>query len=407
MRPAGAAAGLVLVLGAGYALKWADAQVLAVALPALKAEFRLSDTVLGLLGGLPFAIFYSVLGLPLARLADRTSRRAVVASSLAAFSVATALGAAATTFQFLFATRVAVAVGEAGATPAAQSLIGDLVAPARRGLAYAAYAACANVGILVGFGAGGLIAARYGWRVAFVSLGLAGLPIALLTRLVLPAGRRCGHAPATTLSTALRRLAADRAFVHLVAGGSLASVAVFAALAWIPSFLARDHAMGAGESGVFLGLFSGVLGGIGTVLTGAAADRLARRWGEAGRPLFVAIACLVAFPSLLAFYLAPGVRLPWWLFILPALLGAAHAGPSAAAIRTLAPALDRALAFSVLLFVLNASATVLGPIATGVLSDLLRPLAGPASLRWALAATTLALPVAAFHFRRAAAYMPR
>ena len=403
----GAGATVVLVLGAGYALKWADAQILSVALPALKAEFRLSDTVLGLLGGLPFAVFYSVLGLPLARLADRTSRRAVVALSLAAFSAATALGAAATSFAFLFATRVGVAVGEAGATPAAQSLIGDLVPPARRGLAYAAYAAAANVGILLGFAAGGILDARYGWRVAFASLGLAGLPIALLTRLVVPAERGRGGVPRTRLLVVLRRLAADRAFVHLAAGGSFASIAVFAALAWIPSFLARDHAMGPGASGVFLGLFSGVLGGVGTILSGAVADRLARGWGEAGRPLFVAIACLVAFPSLLAFYLAPGVPLPWWLFILPALLGAAHAGPSAAAIRAIAPAADRALAFSVLLFVLNAAATVLGPIATGVLSDALRPVAGPASLRLALAATTLALPAAAFHFRRAAAYMPR
>ncbi len=399
--------GAVLILGLGYALKWADAQVLSVALPALKRAFSLSDTALGLLGGLPFALFYSVLGVPLARAADRGSRRGLVAISIALFSAATALGAAAGSLVMLFTLRVGVAVGEAGATPAAQSLIGDLVAPTRRGVAYAAYAAFANAGILLGFAVGGILVAADGWRAAFAVLGLAGMPVAILTRLALPDPRAEGAArPAErSLARSVQALAGHRALRHLAAGGSLASAAAFAALAWIPSFLARDHAMGPAASGLFLGLSSGVLGGVGAVLAGILADRFAERRGEGGRPLLVSVACLVAFPSLLAFYLAPGRALPWWFFVLPALLGAAHAGPSAAAIRAIAPASERALAFSLLLFILNASGTVLGPIAVGVLSDALSPLAGAASLRMALAATALALPWAAFHFWRAAAYM--
>ncbi len=399
---------VVLLLGAGYALKWADAQLLSVALPALKSEFRLSDTALGALGGLPFALFYSVLGVPLARLAEHRSRRGLVAISIATFSALTTLTAAATSFASLFAIRVGVAVGEAGATPAAQSLINDLAPAARRGLAFSVYAAAANAGLLLGFAGGGLLDADLGWRAAFAAFGVPGLLLALLTRIALPPETRAAIVPASrpSIGAGLAVLLREPAFRHVVAGGSLASIAAYAALAWVPSFLARSHGMGAGASGLFLGLTSGVGGGAGALAIGVLADRAERR-APGAMLRVVAAACLVAFPFLLAFYLAPGRALPWYLFLVPACLGAAHAGPSAAAIGRLAPPGLRAIAYSLLLLSLNVAASLLGNVATGVLSDALAARFGTDALRVALTLTTGVLPWAAWHFHRAARLLAR
>ena len=390
----GAVRWTVALLAAGYALKWADGQVLAVVLPQIRAEFRLSDAALGLLAGLPFAIFYTAAGLPIARLADRASRRSVVAVSLAVFSGFTALAAAAANWPVLFATRIGVGVGEAGATPAAQSLIVDLVSPKRRAVALSVYGAGLNAGVLAGFALGGWVGQRYGWRAACLVCGLPGLLVACLTALTAsePARARAAPVPVTRVLSILAR---EPAYRHVLAANSLTGLAGFSALAWLPSFLTRDHGMNAGQAGLFLGLMSGIVGLAGVLLTGWLADRAGHR-----RPALLASLCLLTFPSLLAFYLVPGPALPAWLFVLPALFGAAFAAPSAAIVGELAAADMRATALSLMLFVVNLAGTALGPILVGVLSTVLKPVLGEASLRCALALTTLALPWAAWHFGR-------
>ena len=364
--------------------------MIAVVLPQVRAEFRLSDTALGLLAGLPFAIFYTAVGVPIARLADRGSRRSIVAASLAVFSGFTALAAVSTSFGMLFATRIGVGVGEAGATPAAQSLIADLAGPRRRGVALGVYGAGLNLGVLAGFAVGGWVGERHGWRAACLVCGLPGLLVAILTWLTV-ADPPPARAPRIRARSVLARLAGLAAFRHLLAANSAAGLAGFSALAWLPSFLQREHGMGARDAGLFLGLMSGVVGLVGVLLTGWLADRAGRR-----RPLLLAAICLVTCPSLAAFYLDPGRAVPVWLFVLPALFGAAYAAPSAAIVQELAPAGMRATALSVMLFVVNLTGTVLGPILTGVLSDAV-------GLRAALALTALALPWAAWHFSRISA----
>lgn len=390
------------LLAAGYALKWADAQVVSVVLPQIGREFRLSDAALGVLTGLPFAIFYTVMGVPIARLADRLNRRDIVAVALLAFSGFTALAARSGSFATLFLTRIGVGVGEAGASPPAQSMIADLVPPRRRGFALSVYAAGLNVGVLFGFAVGGVVGQAYGWRAACLAVGLPGIPIALLTWLTLREpvrgasdGQAAGEMP--RFGEAIARLGSDRAFRHLVAASSLASLAGFSALNWLPSFLLRYHGMRAGAAGLFLGLMSGIVGGIGALLAGWICDRAARS-DPRGRPRVLAIACLLIFPSIGAFYLDRETRLPVALFVLPALLGAAYAGPSAAIAQEVAPLRMRATALSLLLLVTNLVGTVLGPMLTGVLSDLLRPVAGAQSLRWALIGSAAVLPWAAWHF---------
>lgn len=396
------------MLACGYALKWADAQVLSVVLPGIKAEFGVSDTALGLLTGLPFAIFYSVLGVPIARLADRGSRRDIVAASLAAFSAATALAGAAWSFAVLFATRIAVGIGEAGATPPAQSMIADLVPPARRGFALSAYGVGLNVGVLFGFAVGGAVAERHGWRAACVVVGAPGLLVAALTRWTLAEPMRTGadtSAPAPPLREVFATLLGAPAYRHLVAATSLASLVGFAALAWLPTFLLRDHGLGPRESGLFLGLMSGIVGAAGGLLSGWLGDRLSRR-DPRGRPWLLAGGTLLVFPFLLAFYLAPGRAVPALLFLPPALLGAAYAGIAAAIIGEIAPAAMRATALSIMLLIVNLVATAAGPMLVGLGSDLLAPRAGAESLRWALAASAFVLPAASFLFLRTASSLP-
>ena len=354
-------------------------------LPQIRAEFHLSDTALGLLAGLPFAVFYTVLGIPIARLADRASRRDIVAASLAIFSASTALAAACLSYAALFATRIGVGIGEAGATPAAQSLIADRVDPRHRAAALAVYGAGVNLGVLAGFAIGGLVGERHGWRAACLVCGLPGLLVAALTRLTMVEPTRAAAAPVTTASV-LAHLARQPAFRHLLAANSLTAVAGFSALTWLPSFLDRDHGLTMRDAGLFLGLMSGLVGLAGVLLTGWLADRAGPR-----RPLLLAGICLATFPSLAAFYLAPGRPVPTALFILPALFGAAFAAPTAALVQDIAPPGMRATALSLLLFVVNLIGTTLGPILTGILSDAV-------DLRSALALTALALPWAAYHF---------
>ncbi len=359
--------------------------MISVVLPQIRAEFGLSDTALGLLAGLPFAIFYTAMGIPIARFADRGPRRSIVAASLAIFSGFTALAAAPASFATLFLTRVGVGIGEAGATPAAQSLIADRVTPERRGLSLAVYGAGLNAGVLAGFAIGGAVGESHGWRAACLACGLPGLLVALLTRLTIADPARSAPAP-TPAIVVLRQLAGLAAFRHLLAANSLASLAGFSALTWLPSFLRRAHGLSIRDAGLFLGLMSGVVGLAGVLLTGWAADRAGPR-----RPVLLAAICLLTFPSLVAFYLSPGRPLPVWLFVLPALFGSAFAAPSAAIVQDLAPVGTRATALSLMLFVVNLAGTALGPILTGVLSDAI-------GLRDALALTALALPWAAWHF---------
>jgi predicted MFS family arabinose efflux permease len=378
---------MVCLLAAGYALKWADGQILSAVLPQIQAEFRISDGTLGLLSGLPFAIFYTVLGVPIARLADTGHRRSLVAASLGLFSGFTAVAAAATSVPALFAARIGVGLGEAGATPPAQSLIADVVPAGRRGFALAIYGAGLNFGILAGFAVGGIVGGQFGWRAAFLVCGLPGLLVAVLTRLTIDEPGRF-MTPAAPLRDVFAILARRPGFAHVLAANSLAGLAGFAALAWLPTFLGRTHGMALRDADLFLGVMSGIVGLAGVLLTGWLADLAGSRL-----PTMLAGLCLVTFPSLAAFYLVPGPALHAWLFILPALFGAAFAAPSAAIIHSIASPGTHATALSLLLFVVNLVGTACGPILTGFFSDLI-------GLRAALALTTLALPWAAWHFSR-------
>ncbi len=167
------ALGLLCVV---YVVNFVDRQVLAILLQSIKRDLQLSDLQLGLLSGTAFGLFYATLGIPIARLADRFSRKGVIAISIAIWSGMTALCGSASGFAALLVYRVGVGVGEAGGSPPAHSIISDYFPPERRATALGIFSLGVPLGILVGFLAGGWLDQTLGWRLAFVVVGLPGLP---------------------------------------------------------------------------------------------------------------------------------------------------------------------------------------------------------------------------------------
>lgn len=217
---------LVLV----YISNYADRILLGILLPAIKAEFGLTDTELGFLHGTSFAIFYATLGVPIAIYADRGNRKLVIVAATATWSAMTALCGMAQSYWQLVAARIGVGVGEAGSNPPSHSIISDLFTLKYRGTALAIFSQGVSLGIVVGLYGGAQVAEAYGWRVAFYALGLPGLAIALLVLLTLVEPRRGasdGHSfsgePPSFVST-LRFIGSQRSLVHILIGSTLATL---------------------------------------------------------------------------------------------------------------------------------------------------------------------------------------
>ena len=266
-------------------------QVLAVNLQSIKLELGVSDSLLGLLGGIPFAIFYSILGIPIAALADRWSRRNVLALAVAVWSAMTALCGMAVNFATLFAARVGVAIGEAGGSPPSHSLISDYFPKAKRATAFSIFALAVPVGTMIGAAFAGWSNVNYGWRATFMIVGLPGVVLALLAWMTIkepPRGfsdnvdQSVARAKAPSMSEALTYLWRRPSFRHLSLAAALHSVVWYGAGQWNPTFFIRSHGWTAQEAGGWIAIFAGI-GGLGTFLGGYAADKFSvvmkdRRW---------------------------------------------------------------------------------------------------------------------------------
>jgi predicted MFS family arabinose efflux permease len=373
--------GLLFVV---FVFNFIDRQILSILLEPIKRDLGASDTQMGFLTGIAFALFYTVAGIPIARLADRGSRRTIIALGLAAWSGMTALSGIARTFGQLALARIGVGVGEAACSPPAHSLLADYFPPERRATALAIYSMGIHVGVLFGFLIGGWVSQLFGWRAAFFVVGLPGLVLALVVRCTVREPPRL-HMTATPLSNAeaARTLWALGSFRHMALGAALHSFAAYGVAAWAPAFLARVHHMEPGAIGTWLGLISGIGGAIGAVSGGVLADRLGardRRW-----TLWVpAIASVVEVPFWFAFLLWPS-HVPALLLGIPGIVGGAMwLGPVFATVQNLVRPDMRALASAILLFVINLIGLGVGPQAVGVLNDLLAPAYGPAAVRYSL-----------------------
>jgi predicted MFS family arabinose efflux permease len=414
-----------------YVLNTVDRNsVLSLLLEDIKKEFGASDAQLGLLGGIPFALFYAFLGIPLAALADRSSRRNVLTFAVAMWSAMTALCGGAVNFLMLFVSRVGVAVGESGGSPPSHSLISDYFPKSQRGTAFSIFALGVPFGTALGNFVAGWSRDTFGWRTTFVLVGLPGVLLALVMKLTIKEPPR-GYAdrfltltgqpvprdkvlppkktPAPPVFEVFSYLLHKPSFVHLSLGTALHSVAWYAGSVFNAPFLIRSHALSRTDAGFYLGVIA-IVGGLGTFAGGVTADRLSiwnndRRWY-----MWVpGIATLAMVPFQCVTYLHPSMSVAFPTFAVMMFLAAVFFGPSFAMTQALAALRMRSVATSLLLFVQTLIGFGLGPWAVGQISDWLRPAGmslplvglvgqGADSLRWGMAIVGLINVWAAAHY---------
>ncbi len=371
-----------------------DRQIVAILAQPIKEAFQVSDTLLGMMTGFAFALFYATLGIPMAMWADRNNRRNLIALSIALWSGMTVLCGAAANFGQLLAARIGVGVGEAGSNPPSHSIIADIFPAERRGTAMAIFGTGVNLGIMVGFLFGGWVNQWLDWRWAFVLAGAPGLLVALLVRFTIREPPRL-HDPtaadAPRLAEVARHMWRSPVLRHSVIAGTIISFAGYATVAWVPTYFQRLHGFSTGEAGTLLALLLGIGGGLGTFFGGYVADRLAPR-AEGWRAWVAAIGLLAYTPFALLCYLSPSATVAAWAFAGPGILGGIYIGITFAIIQSQVPGNMRAVAAALNLFLVNLIGLGLGPTTVGVISDLARPQWGEDSLRLGLV-TMVALVV--------------
>jgi MFS family permease len=391
------------VLTVVYTFNFIDRQILVILQEAIKKDMGLSDGQLGLLTGFTFAIFYVVLGLPIARLADRGVRRNVVAISVAIWSLMTAVSGTVRTFWQLLIARVGVGIGEAGGSPPAHAMISDYFPIAERGRALSVYSTGVYFGIMFGYLAGGWVNQVFGWRATLFVVGLPGLLVALLVRLTLKEpprgyseGRVRAYAPLPLRET-VTLLWGLTSFRYLALATGFTAFVGYGAGNFAPSFLARSHHLTSGQIGTAMGLFAGIGGITGTWLGGYFGDRLGRR--DMRWYLWLpAIMLVIGLPIRILAYMAHDLRIVLPLIAIAEMLYMTYLGPAIAVSHALVSPALRALISGVLFFVLNLIGLGLGPLFVGLLSDHFTPWFGQDALRWALAITCLAwIPAAALY----------
>ena len=402
-----------------YSFNFIDRQLLAILQEAVKADLQLSDTQLGLLTGFAFAVFYVTAGIPIARWADRSNRRNIVALSLFIWSFMTAISGLVHNFVQLLMARIGVGIGEAGGSPPSHSIISDIFPAEKRAGAIGFYSTGINIGILFGFLAGGWLNEFFGWRVAFMVVGIPGILLAIQVRLTIAepvrgmSENKQASETRSSFGSVLRLLWDRRSFRYMALGAGMNAFAGYSSANWTASFMIRSHEMSTGELGTWLAVIMGVFGAIGVFFGGVIADRLAprdKRWYM----WIPALACLLSAPFLVFVYLADGPYTALILSFIPGLCFNVYVGNTIASTHSLVGLRMRATSSAILFFILNIVGLGLGPWSVGVLSDYLEPTLGVESLRYAMltllpAATILSglfFMLAARHLREDLARAP-
>jgi len=394
-----------------YAFNFIDRQILVILQEPIKADMGLSDAQLGLLTGFAFALVYVTAGIPIAYWADRGNRRNIVSLALAVWSGMTALSGFVQNYAQLLAARVGVGIGEAGGSPPAHSMISDYFPPERRGTALSFYSMGIYFGILIGFALGGVIAQAFGWRMAFLVVGLPGVLFAVVLRFTVKEPRRGrweSQESAATRPTMRETLALLRhrpSFWYIALGCALTSYVAYGNGNFFPSFLIRSHGLSLSQVGIVLALVAGIAGAIGTFLGGYLSDRFGatdKRWYLWVPLLGLVVAIVPYFYVLLGNHTASVLATLVFVNIATTL----YLGPSIAMSHALVPPAMRAVASAVLFFVLNIIGLGLGPLLTGVLSDLLRETFGDQSLRYAMVVTATVGFAAMLMFYLGARHLP-
>ena len=370
---------VVWLLFVVYVFNFVDRQILGIVNEEIKQEFGLQDWQLGALGGLAFAIFYSILGVPIARLADHRSRVNIITWAIVVWSAFTALTGFARNFWHLLIARIGVGVGEAGCSPPAYSIISDYFESKKRATALAIYSAGVYVGGAVGLLIGGNLVADYGWRGVFFLVGVPGLALAIVVKLTLrepPRGYSEGVASARRAPPfwdVLRDLWKKPSFRHVALASGLHAFVSYGVSTFYRPFFSRVHDMSAAEVGTWLAFVVAVGGAAGTIGGGTLCDKLYSRRPDARYYLWVTAATLfIVAPFGLVVYSIDSKNAALWMLIPYVALTAAYLAPSIAVTHRLVGLRERALASALLLLVLNLIGLGFGPIFTGKLSDIFR-----------------------------------
>ena len=391
-----------------YIFNFIDRQIVNILAEPIAKELSLSDTQIGLMTGLAFALFYTVLGLPIARYADRppTGRPRLIAIALATWSAMTALCGMAQNYTQLLLARIGVGVGEAGCTPAAHSLISDMVPKERRASALAFYALGIPIGTVLGMMIGGLLADVVGWRWAFIVVGIPGVLLALVVVTVMKDPRHrvaaesmAAAPPPIANKAAMRAIFGSRALVLLMIAASSAAFLSYGKTTWATIFFQRTHGLTPGEVGLYFGLINGAAGIAGTWLGGKLADK----YGATNRKHVLtapALGMLVAAPLAYFAYAAGTWQIALVLLIVPTLLNSLYYGPTYSAVQGLVAPQARAMAAAVLLFFQNLIGLGLGPLFFGMISDILKPQFGEDSVQIVLYSAAFLGLIPAFFFWR-------
>lgn len=368
-----------------YTFNFLDRQILGILAQPVKAALRLDDFQLGLLGGLAFAVLYSTLAIPLALLADRTSRTWVITVSLAVWSGFTALCGAAQNFTQMFLFRLGVGVGEAGGVAPSYALIGDYYPPERRARALSIYSLGIPLGAAAGALLGGYIAQTVEWRTAFIVVGVAGLLIAPVFRMVVRDKPRAPSTNSIPVGRVFPMLAAKPSFWLLSFGAGAGSMCGYGVAFWLPSLMGRSFGLTLLETGQFIGALLLTGGVAGILIGGTLGDRLGardRRWYA----LLPALAYVAGTPLFVAGVLSGSWTAAFLLFLLPQALVYVWLGPVLTAVQHLVPSHMRATASASFLLINNLIGLGLGSTVIGAISEALTPAYGDEALRYAVAA---------------------
>lgn len=388
---------VLLVLLLAYIFNFLDRQILGILLEPIKADLKFTDSELGVLTGPAFALVYSLVGLPLALLADRTSRSGVITAALASWSAFTVLCGTAAGFWQLFLFRLGVGLGEAGGVAPSYALIADHFPPSRRARALAIFSLGVPIGLGTGAILGSWIAHNFNWRIAFLAMGIAGLIFAPILKFIVRDPPRAKGATAPTLadlSATIPVIARKRSFWLMAFAASLSSLCGYGLATWVASILIRSFGLSLIQAGQFLGAHLLIGGTIGVFMGGWLADRLGsrnRRW-YAWLP---AIAWLITAPLYAAGLMADNLVVVWLLLLIPNALNILWLGPVTAAVQHLVEPARRATASGAFLLINNLIGLGVGPLLIGTISDLLRSTYGADSLRIAALAVLVFYLVAA------------
>lgn len=392
-----------------YTLNYVDQGLMGLLLQPIKVDLKLSDSQLGFLTGIAFALFYATLGLPIARWADRGNRVTITSLAIGLWGITVMLCLPVANFYQLLAARVAAGIGESGCVPPTYSLIGDYFpAPADRTRAMTVYMLASPLAALLSFIGGGWLNELYGWRMTFFLMGVPGLLLAALVKITIAEPRRASvargtvSAPLPPVLAVMMALWRQRSTRHLVIGLILLLTMGSGIGSWNVAFMMRSHHMNTVQLGLWLGPIFGIGGLVGTLLGGYVSSR----WyggNERGQMRLSAasIACLI--PLYMCFLLVPQRWLALTSLVPIIIASNFFIGPTFALLQRLVPDDMRATSLSLVMLLGNLIGMGLGPQVVGLASDCLRPRVGDDSLRYALLAMSFVALATGYYFWKAGA----